>query len=178
MPKRNPYRFTRKETVDRIQEVKHFLGNKERIAFRPVLTKAREIMLPPGYDSRLDESYYNAPPLSSESISFLEDRVRTGLGIAEADVILSLGKNFYQGGASQFVDAVVKKALCGAVVELVFYSWVRHDFRPYTQPSVNKFVCLWLGTWHHCPIIAWSNGIGPNTSVKTEHLPKYIDLIK
>jgi hypothetical protein len=174
---KNPYRFTRKEAIERIKEAKSYLCNKERVAFRTVFTKPSEILLPRGYDPRLDESYYNAPPLSDQSTDLLKSRASATPGLTEQDVIQCLSKNFYQGSTSDFVDATLKRALCGSVIELVFYTWVRHDFRPYVQPVVTRFACLWLGTWHHCPIIAWTV-MQYHNPVNVEHLPKYIDLIK
>ena len=155
---RNPYRFTRKETVERLQAAKSYLGNKDRLAFM----QTRSIYVPAGYKPSEDESYYAAPRLSAFDIQCLTDDTESYCNYNwRAD------SRFKAFTATEFTGSAFSKgASIGESVVIIFYPWK-------DESKVSKVATLWLGTWHHAPIVAWSNG----SSIKTNHLPAYIDLI-
>lgn len=167
MPKeRDPLHFTRKETVERLQDVKSYIGNKERLAFR--FSKLQ--WLPDGYLPGHDESYYAAPKLEAERIQLLRDRVT----ILTADH-WNDDRSFRKLPAVDFVCwDLGGQASIGLVIDIGFYSYVRHD-KPEDETG-TKFASVWLGTWHHAPILAWRHAKSP--SITVDSLPKYSDLIK
>jgi hypothetical protein len=155
---RNPYRFTRKETVARLQATKSYLGNKERLAF----TQTFSIYIPAGYKPGEDESYYAAPKLSAFDIQCLTYDTESYCNYDwRAD------SRFRAFTATEFTEfAFNKGASIGESVVIIFYPWK-------DESRVSKVATLWLGTWHHAPIVVWSDG----SSIKTDSLPEYIDLI-
>ena len=175
MPKqREPYYFTRKETTERIQEAKVFVCGRERAALR--LSFPYSIaFVPVGYDPRLEESYYCAPPLSDQWRNSLSKR------IAYANWSLQADSDFERIDVSAFVKSLPdRRAPVGCAVDLLFYKWVRHDLRGNAEDSPTRFATLWLGTWHHCPLLFWRNNdvtIKSEALVKVDRLPRYLDLI-
>ena len=168
MPKLNPLRFTRKETVERLQEVKSFLGNKERLAFRA----AKVCLLPEGYDPHSDESYFSAPRLQTQHTKFISERALT----VTADSWFT-DLSFRKLNAVDFVCwDLAGQASIGAVVDIAFYKWERVDDDYIDEVPATKLASVWLGTWHHSPIVAWRQAKSP--AIKLESLPKYSDLIK
>lgn len=155
---RNPYRFTRKETVARLQATKSYLGNKERLAFMQTCS----IYVPTGYKPTEDESYYAAPKLSEFDIRCLTDDTESYCNYDwRAD------NRFMAFNAIEFTESAFNRgASIGESVVIIFYPWK-------DESKVSKVATLWLGTWHHAPIVVWSNG----SSIKTDSLPEYIDLI-
>jgi len=155
---RNPYRFTRKETIARLQAAKSYLGNKERLAFMQTLS----ISVPPGYRPEDDESCYAAPKLSSFDVQCLVDWTE-----AHSNYNWRNDARFKALNAVEFTELKFRKgASIGESVVIIFYPWKDEE-------RVSKVATLWLGTWHHAPLVAWSDG----SEVKTEFLPEYIDLI-
>lgn len=153
---RNPRQFTKKETIERLQEVKSYLGNKDRLSFC-----LSGICVPSGYKPEEDESYYAAPQLENSSFKWLADNTRSFIGHDWRN-----DPRFLSGSASKFVDYSFKDgAVIGQCVVVVFYS--------YKDGGTTKVSSLWLGTWHHAPIVAWANSF----EIKVNFLPKYIDLI-
>jgi hypothetical protein len=168
VPKRNSLCFTRKETVERLQEVKSFLGNKERLAFRA----AKVCLLPEGYDAHSDESYFSAPRLEAEHTKFLGERALT---VTASNWFADL--SFRKLNAIDFVCwDLAGQASIGAVVDIVFYKWERVDDGYIDEVPATKLASVWLGTWHHSPIVAWRHA--KSATIKLESLPKYSDLIK
>jgi hypothetical protein len=168
VPKRNPLIFTRKETVERLQEVKSLLGNKERLAFRAAKTK----FVPEGYDPDSDESYFSAPRLEDERIKFLNERI---LVLTSTGWLKDL--SFKKLNAVDFVCwDLAGQASIGSVVDIAFYKWERDGDEYLTDLPATKFASVWLGTWHHAPLVAWRQAKSP--AIKVEPLPKYSDLIK
>ena len=169
MPKqRDPLRFTRKETVERLQEVKSYIGNKERLAFR----YAKLQWLPEGYLPDDDESYYSAPRLEHERIQLLGER---------ATVLTAKNWNadrsFRRLPAVDFVCwDLGGQASIGLVIDIGFYSYRRHDKVVDDDEKVTKFASVWLGTWHHAPLLAWRKA--KPATINFDSLPKYSDLIK
>jgi len=166
--RRNPLIFTRKETVERLQEVKSFLGNKERLAFRAAKTK----FLPEGYDPESDESYYAAPQLEDHYVKFLSERVLT---LVSANWFTDL--SFRKLSTVDFVCwDLAGHASTGSVIDIAFYPWKRDDNSDTLVATATKFASIWLGTWHHAPVIAWRQA--GSAAIKVESPPKYSDLIK
>ena len=162
--KRDPNRFTRIETIHRLKEAKDYLSNKERAAFLP-----GTVYLPPGYYALSDENYYAAPRLDLQQKQNLQSYVSL-LGRID----WSLNGTFFVGSVSQFVDSRFHLgAPVGTTVDIVYYSWSNLEAR--------KFAALWLGTWHHSPLLVWVKARKPEDQaepvVKFDFLPKYIDLI-
>lgn len=175
MPKqREPHYFTRKETTERIQEAKVFACGRERAALRLSFPYSI-VFLPTEYDPRLEESYYGAPPLSDQWRNMLSKR------IAEAEWSLQTDSDFEKTDVSAFVKSFPdRRAPVGCAVDLLFYRWVRHDLRENAEDSPTRFATLWLGTWHHCPLLFWRKSdvtIGNQALVKVDRLPRYLDLI-
>lgn len=155
---RNPYRFTRKETIERLQSTKSYLGNKERLAFM----QAESIYVPAGYKPNDDESFYAAPRLAQFDIQCLVDNTE-----AYCNYNWRTDRKFNALNAIEFTELKFRKgASIGESVVIVFYPWKDED-------KVSKVATLWLGTWHHTPLVAWSDGSG----IRTEFLPEYIDLV-
>jgi len=168
VPKRNSLIFTRKETVDRLQETKSFLGNKERLAFRA--TKLQ--LLPADYDADSDESYFSAPRLEDFHLQSLRERI-TCLVSTQWFTDFS----FRKLNAVDFVCwDLAGQAPVGTVVDIAFYKWERNGDDYLNDVPATKFASVWLGTWHHAPIVAWRRA--NSTVIKFESLPKYSDLIK
>lgn len=168
MSKRNPLIFTRKETVERLQEVKSLLGNKERLAFKNAKTR----FLPDGYDAESDESYFSAPRLAAEHERFLRERV---LVLTANDWFKDL--SFRKLNAVDFVCwDLAGQATIGTVIDIAFYKWERVNDDYVDEVPATKFASVWLGSWHYSPIIAWRQAKSP--AIKLESLPKYSDLIK
>lgn len=164
----NPFRFTRKETVDRLQAVKTLIANKERLAYRA----AKVRLLPEGYKPEADESYYAAPKLEDYHVQFLTERA---ICIASGDWFRDL--SFRKLNAVDFVCwDLAGQASIGNVVDIVFYPWERNGDNYINEVPATKLASVWLGTWHHSPIIAWRTAKSP--AVKVETLPAYSDLIK
>lgn len=163
--RRDPDRFTRKETIERLKAAKDYLSNKERASF----VKGRTLELPPGYDSTLDESYYCAPRLNAKQ------RHRLYLHTLELTDLRSInGTQFFVGSVSHFVSCEFDLgAPIGATIDIAYYSW--------SNLEVHKLATLWLGTWHHAPLLVWAKvgELGDSTAptVKFSPLPKYMDLI-
>jgi hypothetical protein len=166
--RRNSLIFTRKETVERLQEVKSFLGNKERLAFRA----AKVCLLPDGYDAHSDESYFTAPRLEACHGKYLSERI---LAVTAGTWFTDL--SFRKLNAIDFVCwDLAGQASIGAVVDIAFYKWERVDDDYVNEVPATKLASVWLGTWHHSPIVAWRQAKSP--AIKLESLPKYSDLIK
>lgn len=169
MPKqRDPLRFTRKETVERLQEVKSYIGNKERLAFR----FAKLQWLPDGYLPDDDESYYSAPKLEPERLMLLGKRATILTAKHWND-----DRSFRKLNAIDFVCwELGGQASIGLVIDIGFYSYKRHDQPDKEDETGTKFASVWLGTWHHAPILAWRQA--KSSSATIDSLPKYSDLIK
>jgi hypothetical protein len=163
--RRDPDRFTRKETIERLKAAKDYLSSKERASF----ARGRILELPPGYDSTLDESYYCAPRLN------LEQQRKLYLHTVElADLRSINATQFFVGSVSHFVSCEFDLgAPIGTTIDIAYYSW--------SNLEVHKLATLWLGTWHHTPLLVWIKASKPVDStgptVKFSPLPKYMDLI-
>lgn len=159
MPKqRDPRQFTKKETIQRLQEAKGYLGNKERLAF----FRTNNVLLPSGYKPDEDESYYAAPKLSEFDIECLINSTKSFV-----DYNWRNDKRFSAGSAVNFVGSSFGMgAVIGESVAIMFYSW--------KKDATTKVASLWLGTWHHAPIIVWGSRLD---NVRIDFLPSYIDLI-
>lgn len=164
-------RFTRKETIERLQELKRYLGNKERLAFACLDKK----IIPEGYRPDDDRSCYNAPRLSDLSIKSLK---------SDAEAVFLRGwkfeKTFQRLNAFDFVSQFFGKgAAIGEAVAVIFYPWKQENSCSSGEDvEASKFAVLWLGTWHHAPIVAWLSAIsGSEPEAKVDFLPKYTDLI-
>lgn len=170
MPKpRDPRQFTKKETVERLQAAKAYLYNKDRIAFM----RPNTVYTPSGYDPESDSSYYNAPRLSTSDMQSLADDA-----LSFVDYCWKDDYRFKRMNASDFVNECYGRgAVIGETVNLIFYAWKRPDFKIIEQPVATKFATLWLGTWHHAPILAWTTR-NPIVKPNVNFLPKYSDLIK
>ena len=154
---RNPLRFTRKETIARLQAAKSYLGDKERLAFM----RTKSVYLPEGYKPTEDESFYCAPRLSSLDIQCLTDEAARYCGYN-----WRANDECYAGDSIEFTAHILLNAASiGQVVVIFFYPWV--------NDKATKVAALWLGTWHHAPVVAWSDG----SKVSVDFLPQYIDLI-
>ena len=163
--KRDPNRFTRKETIERLKAAKDYLSNKERASF----VKGRTLELPPGYDPNLDESYYCAPRLSLEQQHKLY--LHTAKFIGSDSINIS---QFFVGSVSHFIACEFDLgAPIGATIDIAYYSW--------SNLEVRRLATLWLGTWHHTPLIAWAKvgklGDSTEPAIRFDYLPKYMDLI-
>ena len=166
--KRDPNRFTRIETIHRLKEAKDYLSNKERAAFLP-----GTVYLPPRYYAPLDENYYAAPRLDLQQKQDMQSHTLQLSGM-DWGFRLLFGGTFFVGSVSQFVDSRFHLgAPVGTTVDIVYYSWSNLEAR--------KFATLWLGTWHHSPLLVWTKAKKPEDQaepvVKFDFLPKYIDLI-
>jgi hypothetical protein len=161
---RNPCRFTKKETIERLQAAKSYLGNKERLAF----TQTCSIYVPAGYKPDEDESYYAAPKLSQLDIQCLTDETKGYCSAVYSDNYnWRTDCRFKAVNAPEFAECEFRKgASIGQSVVVIFYPWK-------DASKVSKVATLWLGTWHHAPIVVWSSG----SSIKVNPLPQYIDLI-
>lgn len=167
MPRRDPARFTRKETIERIQALKSYLAIKERLALRfaPGLS-----LLPSGYDPSLEESFYLAPRLEQSSIDVIRERL-TSLRQSDWWSESSIKKVI----ASSFVDTELSgSAEIGSVIDIVFYPWKADDMG---KRVATKYAVFWIGTWHHAPQFSWCNS-NSLMQVYTNYLPAYSDLIK
>jgi hypothetical protein len=166
--KRNPLTFTRKETVDRLQEVKNFLGNKERLAFRA--TKLQ--ILPAGYDASSDDSYFSAPKLEDFYVQSLKEQIST---LTSNQWFTN--QSFRKLNAIDFVCwDLAGQAPIGTVVDIAFYKWERNGDEYLTEVPATKFASIWLGTWHHAPVVVWRSAA--SLAFRVETLPAYSDLIK
>lgn len=159
--KRDLQRFTKVETAARLGEAKSFLGNKERLAF--LRTGFR--YLPMYYYPEKFESFYSSPRLSQYSVESMIAEVKDLM-----DHPWMRESRFRTGTAASFVDLEFHKgAAIGETVAIVFY--------PYGPAPIDekpqKAAMLWLGTWHHAPLVAWS----ANGRASSTFLPKYVDLI-
>lgn len=161
---RDPRRFTRKETIERLQEAKSYLGNKERLAFM----RTGSVYIPAGYKPDDDESYYAAPKLSEFDLQCLADETKSFIGHNwRAD------NRFRILNAVEFADwEFGRGASIGESVVIVFYPWK-------DKTKTSKIATLWLGTWHHSPLVAWTGGIFAigNPKVRVDYLSNYIDLV-
>ncbi len=122
--------------------------------------------LPSGYDPAADESFYSAPKLSALDLECLVDSTRLLIGHN-----WRVDARFMASNSSEFVDwAFGKGASIGESIAIIFYPW---------KDSVRtaKIATLWLGTWHHAPLVAWASDAGSGSNVKIEPLAEYIDLI-
>ena len=161
-------RFTRKETVERLQDVKSYIGNKERLAFR----FSKLLWLPNGYLPGHDESYYAAPKLEADRIKLLRDR-----GTIPTVEHGNDDRSFKKLPAVDFVCwDLGGYASIGSVIDIGFYSWKKPDCNEIHEAVGTKFASVWLGTWHHAPILAWRLAKSP--AITVDSLPKYSDLIK
>lgn len=158
MKPRDPRQFTKKETIERLQEAKSYLGNKERLAF----LRTNNVLLPLGYRPDEDESYYAAPKLSELDIGCLMDSTKSFIDYNWRD-----DKRFSRGSATDFVNwSFGRGAVIGESIAIMFYSW--------KSDATTKVATLWLGTWHHTPIIVWGSRLD---NVRIDFLSNYIDLV-
>ena len=138
--------------------------------------RTQNIYLPAGYEPDKDESYYAAPRLSEFAVQCLVNDTKGFIGHDWRGDI-----EFKRINTVQFVGwCFGHGAAIGETVRLVFYSWKRPGCAVIAQPKTTKFATLWLGTWHHAPLIAWTGGIlavGEDPRIKVDFLPKYTDLI-
>ena len=162
---RNPVQFTKKEAVKRLQAAKDFLGNKERIGYM----RNNVVYVPHGYDPDCDSSYYAAPRLEAASIDSIVSSTLSLVSCSwDSDV------RFKRSHASEFVGWCFRDGIgIGETVSLVFYAWRRPEYSPIAHLEARKFATLWLGTWHHAPLIAWKS----SSEAMVDFLPQYIDLI-
>lgn len=155
---RNPLRFTRKETIARLQAAKNYFGDKERLAFM----RTQNIYIPAGYRPSDDKSYYSAPKLSALDIQCLIDSAERYW-----DYNWKADDRFRAVNSIEFTEQTLgNRASIGASIIVVFYPWK-------DESKVSKVAALWLGTWHHAPIAAWNDG----GKIGVDFLPQYIDLI-
>ena len=169
MSRRDPYWFTRKESVDRLQSVKGLLGNKERLAYRAsALT-----VLPDHYDPLDDKSYYSAPLFPETGCQLLASRLLSLTPDRWLDVkCVNSGLRFRRLPAVDFVCwDLGGRTPIGAIIDLAFYSWKEDS----DLPRASKFASVWLGTWHHCPLVAWRSSNGEHA--KFDYLPEFFDLL-
>lgn len=169
MPKpKNPTKLTRVETISRLQEVKSYLGDKERLAFRD---GGLIVRLPETYNPDDDESYYRAPKLSPVSMELLKTRLEgISIGSWVGDI------RFKKTNVHEFINSYIcGGAYIGSTVDIAFYRWRRFS-QGLDQFDTTKLAVVWLGTWHHCPIVFWRS-IG-ESKVRIDYLPKYLDLVK
>lgn len=168
MPKpRDPRQLTKKETVERLQAAKNYLYNKDRIAY----LRTNVVYTPSNYNPECDSSYYAAPRLAVADMHKLADDA-----LSLVDYNWRDDARFKRANATQFVGwCFGHGAVIGETVQLVFYAWKRPDCAVIAQPRATKFATLWLGTWHHAPVIAWT---AKDLNVKVNFLPQYSDLIK
>lgn len=167
MPIRDPRQLTKRETVKRLQAAKEYLYNKDRIAYM----RTNVVCTPNNYNPECDSSYYAAPKLSAIDMRRLADDTLSLVDYGWPD-----DARFKRTNAAQFVGwCFGSGAVIGETVQLVFYVWKRLDCTAISSLTATKFATLWLGTWHHAPILAWT---AKDLNVKVNSLPKYSDLIK
>lgn len=130
--------------------------------------QTKNVYLPAGYDPEDDESYYAAPRLSEFDVQCLTDDTKSFLGYDwRAD------SRFKMLNAIEFTDWTFGKgAVIGQSVVIVFYPWK-------DRTKTSKVATLWLGTWHHAPLVVWTGGIFAigDSKIRVDFLSKYIDLI-
>jgi hypothetical protein len=163
MPKtRNSLQLTRNETIERLQAAKSYLGNKDRLAFM----RTGSIYLPCNYRPEDEQSWYSAPRLSELELCSLSECTMTFAGHNwKAD------SRFMASNAIEFTDWAFRKgASIGEAIVIIFYPWKE-------KRKTAKTATLWLGTWHHAPLIAWIGGMVADQNVTVDALPKYLDLI-
>ena len=124
--------------------------------------RTQSIYVPAGYKPNDDESYYAAPKLSAfYTQCFIDD--------AEMywDYNWRADDRFKAVSSVEFTEQTLGGgASIGLSVVAIFYPWKNED-------KVSKVAAVWLGTWHHAPIVARNEGSG----IKIEFLPEYIDLV-
>lgn len=154
--KRDPVFFTKREAIARLQAAKSLLAIRERVAFGRTGCTLGIL----GYDPEAEESFYKAPPLGEGAISWLgdcalaaEDAGRWESPSSASPASQFVGSNFYG------------RVPIGEVVKLLFFAW--------GKSSATKAAALWLGTWHHAPIVACCNA----GKLTVQSLPAYSDLI-
>lgn len=170
--RRNPSQLTKAETIERTRDAKSYLGNKERIAIR----RTGQIYLPSDYNPDSDESYYAAPRLSNSQLDQISQQTVSLVTTDWSDLKTT---KFIRTAVVDFVRLSFQTgAAIGETVEIVFYPWKDRDTA--SKLVATKFATLWLGTWHHAPMVAWTAGIlmVGEINVKVNFLPKYSDLIK
>lgn len=126
--------------------------------------RTKSVYLPAGYDPEADESFYAAPKLSTFDVECLCDSTKSFVGHN-----WKVDSRFMASNACEFVDwAFGKGASIGETIVIIFYPWKE-------KVKTAKVSTLWLGTWHHAPLIAWTGG-DPSV-IKVDFLSEYIDLI-
>lgn len=147
-----------------MQEAKSYLGNKERLAFM----RTGSVYIPADYKPDDDESYYAAPKLSEFDLQCLADETKSFIGHNWRS-----DSRFRMLNAVEFTDwEFGRGASIGESVVIVFYPWK-------DRTKTSKIATLWLGTWHHSPLVAWTGGILAigNPKIRVDYLSKYIDLV-
>lgn len=130
--------------------------------------RTSNIYLPSNYDPTLDESYYAAPRLSEFGLKCLINDTKFF-----ANHNWRTDSRFMASSATQFINCKWGTgAWIGESIAIAFYSWK-------DATRTTKVATLWLGSWHHAPLIAWTGGILAigDPKIKINFLPKYSDLI-
>lgn len=175
-------KFTKKETIERIQEARRYLerGVRSRAAY----SRVNMTMTPRGYVPTEIESSFSAPPLEPDYRNLLISGAyrtsREGYGVLS----LIREKIMFRGTSKDFVESFGttlddQKASFGEVFDIVttpFHDPGRKEFLSGIKPRkiAISFCRLWIGTPHHAPIgyFTWCDRPG------TLHtLEKYTDLL-
>lgn len=122
--------------------------------------------LPDGYNPSFEQSWYSAPRLSESELRSLSKCATAFVGHS-----WKVDARFMASNAIEFTDwAFHNGASIGEVIVIIFYPWRE-------KCSTAKVAALWLGTWHHAPLVAWTTSLPAVQDIKVEALPRYIDLI-
>lgn len=156
MSQRNPFRLTKKEVIERLDATKKFLYNRERVSYF-----SSSVVIPvPNYDPEDDSSFYSAESMNSgELLDVLNHMIS-----AYPDVV-DVPFTFNEKG--KFVNSRDHITMIGSTVGLLFY--------PYSSSLITKHCALWIGTWHHSPIVYWR--ASDTKKIRCEKIPQYADLI-
>lgn len=158
MPKRNPFAFTLKEMNERLKQAKDYISAGERVLFAH---SDKNIALP-DYDPESIDAF-----LTKSRLRF-SDLDRELLNTAVAFDCLSNVVQNTSPDPFTYCRNKTQSRKVGTVVPMFFYKPGRD--------RVLRYAVCWLGTWHHAPVIAWTDRSAINGR-KIESLPFYSDLL-
>jgi hypothetical protein len=148
--------FTKIEVIRRIKEAKSYLGNKDRI----FIGRAIDVVPVLGYDPLSDDSYWNSKTMDIDYLKMLLAATLPRVKALDFSCSVSAPKSYlaFEERHLEF----------GLTVPIMFY--------PFSQKKdTKKYSLLWLGTWHHAPIVVWKEDKW--VRFNGEKLPHYIDLL-
>ena len=159
---RNQFVFTLREMHGRLRAAKSFLAANDRVRY----VRSDSSICVPNYDPESIDAFLCKSGVDTDILSsFVLDLPRICSSV-EDSVVCS------EPDPISFTENPRQPRKIGLVVPMLFYE------RP--ASVIRLYAALWLGTWHHAPVIAWGNAAllkKGSATIMCQKLPAYSDLL-